>query len=130
MTVAPKMNEAANHFDGCVLVAEDEFLVALELEAILRDAGIERIKVCRTVGDALAQARGANFVAAILDVQLGEERVSPVARQLARRGIPFLFYTAHPETDPLLSEWQGRQVIAKPADAGTIRHAVAALLHH
>ncbi len=51
--------------------------------------------------------------------------MAPVARQLARRGTPFVFYTGQVENDPALAEWSDRKIVAKPAQAGTIVAALA-----
>lgn len=112
-----------------VLVVEDEFLTRLDLETTLRDAGAEVLGPCAGVEDALSILEGNGSAAiAILDVRLGAETVAPVARELVRRGTPFLFYTGQVDRDPMLDEWPGRPVLAKPALPRTIVAAVTALL--
>jgi DNA-binding response OmpR family regulator len=129
MMVAQRANDCEAGFaDARILVVEDEFLVALEIESVLHDAGVKTVLLCRNVSDAVAQAGRADITAAILDVRVENELISPVARQLTRRGIPFLFYTADPKADPLAAEWPGRTIVAKPADACTITKALAAIL--
>jgi len=66
--------------------------------------------------------------AAILDVRIGRTTIAPVARQLAERGTPFLFYTGQVENDPALAEWSDHVVLSKPARPATIVAAVALLL--
>jgi DNA-binding NtrC family response regulator len=111
-----------------VLVVEDDAILLIELETILRDAGAEMIAACRTVGEALAAANKNGLKAAILDVRIGRETISPVARHLAARGTPFLFYTGQVSSDPALMEWPGCRIVAKPAQAKAIVTAVAELL--
>src|SRR3954469_2427392 len=89
-----------------VLVVEDEFLIMMELVAILEEAGAEIVGPCASVQHALSVACGERFSAAILDVRLGGELVSPVARELSHRGIPFIFYTGQAHSDPLVTEWR------------------------
>jgi DNA-binding response OmpR family regulator len=109
-------------------VVEDDFIIAIELEAILAEAGAEVVGPCQTVNDALAAVRERRVTAAILDVRLGGETIAPVAAELARRGIPFLFYTGQVETDPIRAQWPGCIIVSKPARAGSIVSAVASLL--
>jgi DNA-binding NtrC family response regulator len=108
-------------------VVEDDFIIAMELETILADAGAQVVGPCRTVNEALAAVRERKVAAAILDVRLGGETIAPVAAELTRRGVPFLFYTGQVETDQLRAEWPGRAIISKPAPAGNIISAVACL---
>jgi DNA-binding response OmpR family regulator len=111
-----------------VLVVEDDFIIAMDLESALVDAGAEVIGPCRTVRDAVAATIGCKLAAAVLDVRLGGETVAPVASELARRGIPFLFYTGQIETDPIRVEWPACTIVVKPASSRAIVGAVAALL--
>jgi DNA-binding NtrC family response regulator len=98
-----------------VLVVEDEFLIMLELVALLEEAGAVVVGPCSSVKQALALLDHEDFSAAILDVRLGSESVSPVAHELSRRGLPFVFYTGQAHSDPLVAEWPNATVIGKPA---------------
>ena len=111
-----------------VLVVEDEVLVALEVQASLTDAGALVIGPSLTLGEAFALACHETLSAAVLDVRLGRDTIGPVARQLAARGIPFLFYTGQVETDSIRVEWPHCKIIAKPAPVRALVRAVAALL--
>ncbi len=112
-----------------VLVVEDDFFILTELSSGLADAGAEIVGPCRTAQAALDALEGHAIAAAILDLQLAGGRSSvPVGRELARRGIPFLFYTGQFDTRPIRAEWPGCKVISKPAPLGTIMRAVAQLL--
>jgi DNA-binding NtrC family response regulator len=113
-----------------LLVVEDDVIISMELEAILSEAGAEITGCCRTVKDALVLAEKNGLAAAILDVRLGRETVAPVARELARRGVPFVFYTGQIDTDMMRAEWPDCTIVSKPAQPRTIVKAVADLLHH
>jgi len=75
-----------------VLVVEDDALLLMELEEIVADAGAEVVPLCRTVADGIAAAQQDGIEAAVLDVRIGRDTIAPVARQLASRGTPFVFY--------------------------------------
>jgi DNA-binding response OmpR family regulator len=120
---------SAAALDGArVLIVEDDVLLLMELETILRDAGAEIVACCRTVQEGLAAAGKCNAAAAILDVRVGRETIAPVARQLADCGTPFIFYTGQVKNDPQLAEWQGYTVLSKPARASAIVGALAEVL--
>ena len=121
--VAPALHGAR------VLLVEDDILLLMELEAILREAGAEIAGCCRTVREALAVAERNGLAVAILDVRVGRETIAPVARQLANHGTPFIFYTGQVENDPDLAEWTGCRILSKPARASAIVAAVAEVLH-
>lgn len=112
-----------------ILVVEDEAFIAFDLYATLTDAGAEVIGPSLTLTEAFALAGRENLSAAVLDIRLGRETIGPVARQLAARGIPFLFYTGQVETDPIRAEWPHCKIISKPAPLRSLVGAVSALLH-
>ena len=111
-----------------LLVVEDDPILLLELESILQDAGAEIVACCRNVKDGLMAVEKNGVAAAILDVRIGRTTIAPVARQLAKRGTPFLFYTGQVENDPALAEWSDHVVLSKPARPATIVAAFALLL--
>jgi DNA-binding LytR/AlgR family response regulator len=111
------------------MIVEDDVLLLMDLEAILRDAGAEIAGGCRNVAEAFVAARDCDIAVAILDVRVGRETTAPVARQLASRGTPFIFYTGQVENDPQLAEWAGYTILSKPARASAIVDALAGVLH-
>jgi CheY-like chemotaxis protein len=85
-----------------VLVVEDELLVALEVEAALEAEGCAIVGPVPTVGRALSLLDGPeapSLDAALLDVNLRGEMVTPVARRLADRGLPFVLVTGYDGLD-------------------------------
>ena len=111
-----------------VLLVEDDFILLVELEFILAEAGAEVVGMCRTIGEAVAFVEREDFAAAVLDIRLGQETISPVARRLTQRGIPFVFYTGQVETDPIRAEWPACRIVPKPAQPRAIVAAVTDLL--
>ena len=111
-----------------VLVVEDDFLIRIDLEATLLEAGAEITGLCASVQQALEAIRLDAPDAAILDVRLGKETVGPVARELTSLGIPFVFYTGQVGADATLDEWSQHKVLPKPSQPRAIVAAVANLL--
>ena len=78
-----------------VLVVEDEYLIALEVENALLDAGCVVVGPFASVRDALDALKVEKVDAALLDVNVGGEMVFPVAHLLEKAGTPFLFVTGY-----------------------------------
>lgn len=81
--------------DKRALVLEDEFLVAMLIEDMLRDAGYEAIDMVANLDDALSAAQANAYEVAILDVNVVGRPSYPVADVLRARDIPFLFSTGY-----------------------------------
>ncbi|MDE2182112.1 MAG: response regulator [Alphaproteobacteria bacterium] len=113
---------------SCVLVVEDEFPIALQLESMLVDEGARVLGPYAEVTDAVACATAADISAAILDVHVGRHSVDPIARILARRQVPFLFYTGQGKDDPIYREWPEVTSIMKPASDAALVDALLVLL--
>ena len=111
-----------------ILIVDDEYLIAAQLASDLRAAGGEIIGPAHTLQNALALAQREHPTAAVLDIRLGRDDVGPVAQELSKRGVPFIFYTGQTHTDPIRSRWPGSKVMSKPVTAATLIAAVAAVL--
>jgi DNA-binding LytR/AlgR family response regulator len=81
----------------CLLVVEDEYLIAADLTASLESLGVEVIGPAASVEEALSLVdnNSDRLDGAVLDINLRNERVYPVADVLAARGVPFVFTTGY-----------------------------------
>jgi CheY-like chemotaxis protein len=80
-----------------LLIVEDEAMVALMLEDMLDTLGCIVVDIAGTLlkGLKLADDESMSLDGAILDVNLGGERVYPVAERLTERRVPFIFCTGY-----------------------------------
>lgn len=97
-----------------VLVVEDEAMLSLNLEAMLRDLGCVVAGTADKLDDALRVARTSDFDVALLDLNLGGKRVDPVADVIRARGIPIVFVTGYGKTAA------SGLVLEKPYDAAAL----------
>lgn len=111
-----------------ILVVEDEFIIALELQTYLEEAGATVVGPAHSLAAALQLAAHADISAATLDLRLASDSVGPVARILSDRGVPFIFYSGQPAGDPVRSEWPQSIVISKPAPPEMLVDALAELI--
>jgi DNA-binding response OmpR family regulator len=103
-----------------VLIVEDEFLIALDLEDIIRDARAEVILVA-TADEALKEIDRDTVTLAVLDFNLAKGTSQAVAHRLVRDGIPFIFHTA---LSDLPTAFPSVPVVSKPT---TSKDLIAAL---
>lgn len=82
------------HVRKLVLVVEDEVFLAIDLDDALTNAGFEVQGPASTVDRALDLIASKQPDAAVLDVTLGSEKVTPVAAMLKTLGVPFVLATA------------------------------------
>ena len=85
-----------------VLVVEDEYLIALEAQRIIEEAGAEHVILANSVGEVRKLlGDGPRIDAVVLDLKLGAEDASPLIGELAARNIPLLVTTGFDVTAPL-----------------------------
>ncbi|RXH25799.1 MULTISPECIES: response regulator [Bradyrhizobium] len=82
-----------------ILVVEDEYLIAMELEATLRTAGYRVIGPAPDVSAALELLKAERPDAAILDVNLDGQWVTPVAEVLRASFVPFILTSGYVAAD-------------------------------
>ena len=96
-----------------VLLVEDEPLIAIDAEDMLRHMGVETVVWARNVADAMAATDASTFHAALLDLRLGGEISIPLAQRLAAQNVPFGFLTGF-EDRAIPPEFKDRPIVAKP----------------
>ena len=110
-----------------VLVVEDDYLISLLFDDMLTSAGCVVVGPLPRLTDALEAAAKERCDAAVLDVNLGCERVYPVAKILAERHVPFIFVTGY-SGDALPREYAEQPRIAKPFKAAQLLGALSNLI--
>jgi DNA-binding response OmpR family regulator len=97
-----------------VLLIEDEFVIALMIEELLKGAGFVVVGPALRLDAAVHAARGMDIDAALLDVHRADQPVFPVAEVLAERGIPFIFVAARRGPDAMPAKFKDRPYIDMP----------------
>ncbi len=82
-----------------ILIVEDEFLIAMELDNTLRRAGYQVLGPVPDVGTALSLLASERPDGAVLDVDLRGEWVTPVAEVLRAMLVPFILTTGYGDAD-------------------------------
>jgi CheY-like chemotaxis protein len=81
-----------------VLVAEDEFVLALELESTLRDLGCVVLGPTSSIAGTLELLAEHRPDVALLDVSLADGSVQPVAEALTAAKVPFVVVTGYDQS--------------------------------
>lgn len=87
-----------------ILVVEDDFIVAFDMQTLLEEQGAEVLGPAASVREAQAILAVETPQAAVLDVNLNGEFVFPLLDQLRAKGVQFLFATAYADDDRLFPE--------------------------
>jgi two-component sensor histidine kinase len=106
--------------DQRVLVVEDEAVVAMELTRVLTAAGAKVVGPVGTIEEALILLDDQPIDRAVLDVNLGGRLITPVAKALTHRRIPFVYLTGYQEPDV-----DGGPILRKPVATSALLGALA-----
>jgi DNA-binding response OmpR family regulator len=110
-----------------VLVVEDEALVAMLIEEYLAEFGCIVACSARRVSNGLESLREGRIGAAVLDVNVAGESVSPIAEALEKQKIPFIFASGYGARG-IEARWSGKLVLEKPFGSQDLRSALLASL--
>jgi PAS domain S-box-containing protein len=98
-----------------VLLVEDEALVAMMIQECLAEFGYQVVGPIATATEAAAKAREGHFEAAVLDINLGDGAVYPIADVLTARGVPFVFITGY-DADSVEPRFRNVPILQKPIE--------------
>jgi len=96
-----------------VMIVEDEFLIAMDIEAMLEDNGLKVIGTAASVAGALQLLETSTPDIAVLDGNLRGDSVTPVALRLNELSIPFVLASAYSFKDI-----DGSDVLAQATNVG------------
>ena len=107
-----------------ILIAEDEMLVAMELESMLEALGCTILGPAKSAKRALALLDREGADAALLDLNLLGSYDASLAKRLLERGIPFAVVTGYSAEALKAPELRNAPYVNKPATRATIQRAL------
>jgi AmiR/NasT family two-component response regulator len=107
-----------------VLLAEDEVLVAAEIEAMLIDIGCRVIGPVATVDEVERRAASEALEGALLDVNLRGRHVFAALPVLLRQRIPVILSSGYDDRSLYPAEFRGLPLLVKPYDFDELKGAV------
>ena len=99
-----------------VLVVEDEFLIALDIEQMLRRLGAGPVDVAAHLADAFAAIGRTLPDLAVLDFKLGMETTVSLAETLAAHAVPLVFLTGYDDLGTMPGPLRDAPRLGKPVD--------------
>ncbi|CCV05672.1 Response regulator receiver protein [Mesorhizobium metallidurans STM 2683] len=109
-----------------ILIVEDEWLIAEDHAAQLRDAGHRIVGPVASVSAAIDHVEREGPDVALLDIQLNGETSYALADTLRGKAIPFAFVTGHSSNIP--ERFADIKVLQKPVSQWALTSAVTALV--
>jgi CheY-like chemotaxis protein len=111
-----------------VLIVEDELIIAMELEYLLKSLGCTVLDPASRIRQALRALADEPPDIAVLDLNLLGERVTPVAEALQEKGIPFVLVTGYGGERLHEAALKHAPRLRKPVDARQLLNAMAEVL--
>ncbi|MCJ2085011.1 response regulator [Methylobacterium sp. E-005] len=112
----------------CILVVEDEYLIAMDLKRWLSEAGATVTGPVPSVDQALDLIDDGGLTAAVLDVNLGDgSTIYPLAARLGDLGVPYLFATGDVKASDA-DAYSSRPRLTKPYLEAELVRAVVELI--
>jgi CheY-like chemotaxis protein len=99
-----------------ILLAEDEGLIALQLQQILEDLGCDQIVPLASVDDVLETAQHGSFDGALLDVNLRGRQIFEIVPALQKLGLRIIFTSGYDDVTLFPAPFRALPRIAKPFD--------------
>ena len=111
-----------------VLLVEDNMLIAMEAEDMLRELGAVDIHVASTIVEATGLIAQHRFTFAMLDINVGRGTSFDLATQLKVSGTPFIFATGYGDELALERRDGDEVVIQKPYERDHLARAIRQVL--
>ena len=104
-----------------ILLAEDEGLIAIELERMLENFGCDLVGPLSSVDQVLEAAQRGSFDGAILDVNLRGRQIFEIMPRLQELGMPIIIASGYDDVTLFPPPFRAIPRLAKPFDEGELR---------
>ena len=108
-----------------ILVLEDEFLIAMDVEQLCRDHGAQEGVIARDLAEIDAQRIATQFDAAIVDLMLSGNSTLEFAAGLRETGVPFVFASGYSDAEEIGASFPGVKLVTKPYSGEDLVEALA-----
>ena len=108
-----------------ILVLEDEFLIAMDVEQLCRDHGAGDVVIARDLAEIDEQTVADRFDGVIVDLMLGGTSTLDFAAQLRHAGMPFVFASGYSDADEIRASFPGVRLVTKPYSGDDLVEALA-----
>jgi DNA-binding NarL/FixJ family response regulator len=109
-----------------ILLAEDEALIAVELESALQNFGCTVVGPVSSVAEIMRHVDEHRPDGALLDVNLRGEQIFPILPRLVELGVPVVISSGYDDPSAVPPEFRDLPRIAKPFEDGVLRRVCEA----
>lgn len=107
-----------------VLLCEDEYIVALDLQLLLEEFGYNVIGPFDSFSKGLKALDDVRPDMAVLDVRLRDGEVFPLADKLNEMGVGLVFHSGHVQDADIAEKYGSAKCCHKPIDTKRLRRAL------
>ena len=107
-----------------ILIVDDEALIAFDFEMTIQDAGFDVMGPATSLDEAFAMVGEETPRAAVLDIDVNQRPVWPLARQLREVGTHIVFVSANLHHDELHEEFRDELRLDKPVSQADLIEAL------
>lgn len=111
-----------------VLLVEDQALIAMDTEEILKGLGAIDVVIAPSVVSALGQLSHSKPDCAVLDLNLGSETSEAIAVALQERRIPYIFATGYRDSVSIPDMFKDILVVRKPVSKDSLSRQLSQAL--
>ena len=116
--------------DGAsVLLLEDEYLIALDAELILKDLGAATVQTASNLADAEKCAQEGRFDLALLDVNINGQTSFDLAQSLRNQGVRIVFASGY-DLNRTRPDGEAGIYVTKPYTSERLREALVAAMRN
>lgn len=128
--IAEATEEIERQTRARILIIEDEPIIAMDIEMIVRELGHEVVAVATTHAEAVAEAQKHKPGLVLADIQLADNSsgIEAVQEILSAVKLPVIFITAFPERLLTGDRPEPAFLLTKPYQPATLRAAIAQVL--
>lgn len=111
-----------------ILVAEDELIIAFDLCDTVAEAGFEVEGPHSGISSAMLAFQKEKPDLAILDIELDDGAVFPLAKKLAEENVPIIFHSGRHSREEVEQHFPTATTLAKPCPPAQVIEAVNGVL--
>lgn len=128
--IAEATSEIDRQTRARILIIEDEPIIAMDIEMIVRDLGHDVVGVATTHAEAVAEAKANRPTLVLADIQLADNSsgVEAVQEILTEMDLPVIFITAFPERLLTGDRPEPAFLLTKPYQPATLRATIGQVL--
>ena len=110
------------------LIVDDEVFIAMDIAYMVGECGLSVLDPAISLQQAFSIIESTCPDVALMDINIGRDKIWPVARRLKSQGCPIVFISANAHHDELATEFAGAPVLDKPVSMDALQTCLRGIL--